>query len=497
MNSESVDMNLIKFHYFPRTLNFSEADRNGARIADGSLTNSALSRGIVDTVYVADDGHYEGFVDEAAGSQFTILHTSAMTSSTFDSFEAVALVSITQFARAALWRQHLPFTLPICALVHSIPSEQLIPLYLAALALARPYDRVVVSSSAGREAITNIFGQCATLLGGSHTAQSRIPIADLALPVEDRAYRCSDKHYARHMFGIPEDATVFLYFGRLTAGYKADLEPMIRAFADASERSNAVLLIAGHEQEHGYLKTIRECITLLALSHKVKIIPNSPDYVKEVIYAAADVFVAPSDNVQETYGLALVEAMLSSLPVIATDWSGHRDIVAHEETGFLVDTWIDNSEKSEMALMATLGREFKFEGYMAERTFFDVEGMCDAMRLFIEEPATQIRMGAAGRQRAKALFSADVLMPKFQSMWEEQLSQAKGSLQDYTRIDIPSAFASFSRSSRTLGDLKIIAATDGAINGEIPAPRYSELIKKKKATAQMRRSIKSGVSRLQ
>ena len=290
---------------------------------------------------------------------------------------------------------------------------------------------------------------------------------------------------------------MFLYFGRLTATYKADLEPMIRAFADASRRSNAMLVIAGHEQEHGYLKTIGECIASLALSQKVRIIPNSPDYVKELIYASADVFVAPSDNVQETYGLALVEAMLSSLPVIATNWSGHRDIVDHEETGLLVDTWIDKSEKNEMALMATLGREFKFEGYMAERTFFDVEEMCNAMRLFIEEPATRTRMGVAGRERAVALFSADVLMPKFKSMWEEQLLQARGSFEDFTKIDIPSAFASFPRSSRTLGDLRIIAVADGVINGGTASSKYSEMIKSEKATAQMRRSIKSGVSRLQ
>ena len=490
-------MNLIKFHYFPRTLNFSEADRTGARIADGALTNAALSRGIVERVYVADDGHYDAFVDEAAGSQFTILHTSAMAASSFHSFEAVALVAITQFAKAALWRQHLPFPLPICALVHSIPSEQLIPLYLAALAFAQPYDRVVASSSAGREAIEHVFGQCAPLLGRSRTEEKGICITSLALPVEDRADRRLDKVYTRQMFGIRESATVFLYFGRLTSGYKADLEPMIRAFADASERRDAMLIIAGHEQEHGYLKKVQDCITALALSQKVKIIPNSPDYVKSLIYTSADVFVAPSDNVQETYGLALVEAMLSSLPVIATDWSGHRDIVAHGETGLLVDTWIDDSEKNEMALMATLGREFKFEGYMAERTFFDVQGMCDAMRLFIEEPSTRNRMGAAGRQRAIAQFSADVLMPKFKSMWEEQLSQARDSFQELARIDIPSAFASFPRSSRILSDLQIIGDSGGVINEDAGGTRYSEMIEDKRSTTQTRRFVKSGVLRLQ
>ena len=45
------------------------------------------------------------------------------------------------------------------------------------------------------------------------------------------------------------------------------------------------------------------------------------------VWHAADVFVSPSDNIQETFGLAVVEAMASGLPVVASDWDGYRDLV--------------------------------------------------------------------------------------------------------------------------------------------------------------------------
>ena len=38
------------------------------------------------------------------------------------------------------------------------------------------------------------------------------------------------------------------------------------------------------------------------------------------------------------FGLVIVEAMASGLPVVATDWNGYRDLVAHGDSGFLVPT---------------------------------------------------------------------------------------------------------------------------------------------------------------
>jgi glycosyltransferase involved in cell wall biosynthesis len=52
-------------------------------------------------------------------------------------------------------------------------------------------------------------------------------------------------------------------------------------------------------------------------------------------YASADVFVMPSTT--ETLGFVALEAMASGLPVVAAGAGGVRELVAHEETGFLYD----------------------------------------------------------------------------------------------------------------------------------------------------------------
>ena len=64
-------------------------------------------------------------------------------------------------------------------------------------------------------------------------------------------------------------------------------------------------------------------------------------------YASADIFLHPS--ITETFGLVVLEAMASGIPVIARDEGGPSDIVKHGKTGFLVekddlDTFCDKVE---------------------------------------------------------------------------------------------------------------------------------------------------------
>jgi glycosyltransferase involved in cell wall biosynthesis len=81
--------------------------------------------------------------------------------------------------------------------------------------------------------------------------------------------------------------------------------------------------------------------TLLALKGLIADL-NLQDHVRllgqleEVapLLAALDVFVSASQT--ESFGLAMAEAMATSLPVVATDTVGAREVVKDGETGFVV-----------------------------------------------------------------------------------------------------------------------------------------------------------------
>ncbi|WP_376098920.1 glycosyltransferase family 4 protein [Roseomonas sp. CCTCC AB2023176] len=85
------------------------------------------------------------------------------------------------------------------------------------------------------------------------------------------------------------------------------------------------------------------------------------------ILAASDIFCLPSHF--EGLPMSVIEAMLTGLPVVATDISGPREMVADGETGLIVPP-------------------------------MTVEPLARALNRLAEDPALRVRMGAAGRARA-------------------------------------------------------------------------------------------------
>ena len=57
------------------------------------------------------------------------------------------------------------------------------------------------------------------------------------------------------------------------------------------------------------------------------------------LYATSDVLVLPSysvDGWEELFGIVIIEALASGLPVVATDCTGPKDVLSEGETGFIV-----------------------------------------------------------------------------------------------------------------------------------------------------------------
>lgn len=165
--------------------------------------------------------------------------------------------------------------------------------------------------------------------------------------------------------GIPADAPLAIAVGRLIA--QKDHATLARAFARVhAELPDARLAILGS----GPLESeTRELVRELGLKDAV-FLPgrtNIRDWLER-----GDVFVHTSR--WEGFGIVLLEAMLASLPVVATRVSAVPEVVVDGETGILVA-----------------------EG--------DVDGIARALRELLEDPARATRLGAAGRDRAHSEFS--------------------------------------------------------------------------------------------
>ena len=96
------------------------------------------------------------------------------------------------------------------------------------------------------------------------------------------------------------------------------------------------------------------------------------------LYAECDVFVSPSPF--ESFGLTFVEAMIHAKPVVAFHTAAVPEVVAHDETGILVE--LDNipelaTSLIKMATDAKMRQEMGRRGYERARAQFSVQRMVE------------------------------------------------------------------------------------------------------------------------
>jgi glycosyltransferase involved in cell wall biosynthesis len=127
---------------------------------------------------------------------------------------------------------------------------------------------------------------------------------------------------------LPAGARILLAVARLVP--QKGLDTAVRALPAIRERHpHAVLVVAGEGPEHDALRALAAG---LGVADAVVLPGRAGDVA--ALYQAADVFVHPAR--WEGFGLVLLEAMLSGLPVVASRVSSIPEIVADGVTGLLV-----------------------------------------------------------------------------------------------------------------------------------------------------------------
>lgn len=133
----------------------------------------------------------------------------------------------------------------------------------------------------------------------------------------------------RSRHGIPPDAVVFLYLGRIIRD--KGLLDLAQAFAEAGARhANAHLLLVGPDEAH-----LRTALASAAADCAVRLhiagLTNRP----QEYFAAADMFCLPS--YREGFGTAIIEAAATGVPATGSRIYGITDAIVEGETGLLFE----------------------------------------------------------------------------------------------------------------------------------------------------------------
>jgi glycosyltransferase involved in cell wall biosynthesis len=246
--------------------------------------------------------------------------------------------------------------------------------------------------------------------------------------IDDDRFRNRDRSQARDLLSIPSSTVVFLRLGRLSLEYKADLHPLLRAFQQLigpEIDKDCLLIVAGSAAPTNYAARLTQAARQLHLGARVRVMEDVSDLKRDLLYSAADVFVSPVDNVQESHGLAILEAMAAGLPVVCSDWSGYRELVEHGVTGFLVPTFLPPGAFRPAEHLAACSPSPLPERCLSARTVVDVAALARALSLLAGSDELRRDFGAKGRDRARSGFRWSQVIHQFAESWREQVSEAE------------------------------------------------------------------------
>lgn len=195
--------------------------------------------------------------------------------------------------------------------------------------------------------------------------------------VDTVRFKPGDREAARAALGIPSGWGVVGTVGRLDP--VKDQAGLIRAFAALAPRRPCMLVIVGDGPLRSELEDLRR---QLGLEDRVRILGDRQDIPQ--ILQALDCFVLPS--IGEGISNAVLEAMATALPVVATRVGGNVELVEHDATGLLI----------EVRQPAALVR---------------------ALDCYLGDPAIARKHGTAARERAEREFGLTRMLTGYEDLY--------------------------------------------------------------------------------
>lgn len=318
----------------------------------------------------------------------------------------------------------------ICGITHTTSTKAVMEQMLALrVAPQREWDAIICTSRAVQASVRSQMELIDAYLKdrfGAAPPGPMLPRIPLGISQEDYARDPVAGAGLRAKLGLAEGAVLFLVIARLTANEKFDPLPFYLALAEAQRQLGPGvplhLALCGIFAEDKGRAVFEKGALALMPEVKLHLLDGADEETRKAALSAADVFAFPIDNIQETFGLAPLEAMAAGLPVLATDWDGLRDTVT-DETGILVPTYAVRPEGLISTTLRYMGGTDGYQQYLSQVsavTGFDMGAMVAGIVALAQNPGLRARLGAAGKARIAAEFDWGRVVPQMQDLWAEQ-----------------------------------------------------------------------------
>ena len=313
--------------------------------------------------------------------------------------------------------------IPVTGQIHSLSYPRLMQTYArGVLHPPGPSDAIFCSSTGGRLVVEKSFaaaGRAVTTAGGAaRPLACELPVIPLGVDVE--ALQGGDRQATRARLGIPPDAVVLLALGRFTEYDKMDLFPLVQVFSRVRARRPAGsrpvhLLLAGARQGTKTPEMLALWAKAFGVADALTLSIDFDNADKRHLLAASDLFVSPCDNVQETFGISVVEALAAGLPAVVSDFDGYRDTVT-PDVGIRVKTrWLP--DQSFLSEVGPLLYERPLHLLLGQSVEVDLAELEEALVALAADEPRRMRMAGLAAARARATFDWRVVIPAYQAVW--------------------------------------------------------------------------------
>ncbi|MDQ7247491.1 glycosyltransferase family 4 protein [Dongia sedimenti] len=379
------------------------------------------------------------------------------------------------------------------------------------LSPAQEWDALICTSTVVKQTVDFVLDAQAEFLGARFGAtwfpRPQLPIIPLGIDTARFTPDEAARAQSRAALNIGADDIVVLFVGRLSFHAKAHPLPMylgLERVARAMPGRKIHLLQAGWFANDFIGNAFKTGAATFCPSVHCGFVDGRNAEARHQAWAAADIFTSLSDNIQETYGLAPVEAMAAGLPSVVTDWNGYRDTIRDGIDGIRVPTimpppgWAEDLADRHAHQIDNYDH---YCGFTSQFVAVDPEACAAAYMRLAGDPALRRQMGAAARERAVARFDWRVVIDQYQQLWAELAERRRSAPESVprkagqpvqpTRADPYQAFAGYA--TATLGANDMIELAPGATAAVFDGVTGSSLIAFAKAVnppaAEMHRTL--------
>jgi len=317
----------------------------------------------------------------------------------------------------------------LCGLTHTLSGPPLTTYGAYPMRALAPWDALICTSRAAVSVLDGVLGAGEEYLSwragtAVEPARPQLPIIPLGVHTGDFDFSDADRAQARTSLGLAEGEVAVLFAGRLVFHAKAHPFQMFEALEAAAQASGQklVLVLAGQAPNAAVITSYTSAMTALCPSVRAVFVDGKDFDRFRSCWAACDVFISLSDNIQETFGITPLEAMASGMPVIVSDWDGYRDTVRDGEDGFRITTYAPAPGHLDHVAQSYEAGSINYD-YMLYRTCvavsLDFAMLTDRLTRLVGDPELRRRLGAAGRERAVTLYDWPLIYRRYQELWDE------------------------------------------------------------------------------